>query len=158
MSTIILVGLAAIGFIVSLLKNKKKTKKSLMMAKAMFLKTLKSIFGILFLIGFVLALIPESTIKDLLGGANIVLSTIYGALIGTVTIIPAFIAFPLSSSLIKSGAHLSAIAAFITTLTMVGFATMPLEIESFGKKFTFIRNGISFILALFIALGMVIIL
>jgi len=79
---------------------------------------------------------------------------LYGALIGTVTIIPAFIAFPLSSSLVRGGAYLVAVAAFITTLTMVGFATIPIEIEHFGKKFTFTRNMLSFIFAIFISLGM----
>lgn len=158
MSTILLLSgtLTALG--VSYYKSKEKTKKSVMMAKGMFLKTAQSIVGILALIGLILALIPQSLIKDLLGNSSYFLSGLYGALIGTVTIIPAFIAFPLADSLFKSGANLVGIAAFITTLTMVGFATLPIEIEHFGKKFAFIRNLFSFILAIFIALGMVIIL
>jgi uncharacterized membrane protein YraQ (UPF0718 family) len=67
---------------------------------------------------------------------------------------PAFIAFPLSKSLYLSGAHLVAIAAFLTTLTMVGLATFSIEAKHFGKKFTLARNGVSFAAALLIALGM----
>ncbi len=62
------------------------------------------------------------------------MSGLYGAMIGTITIIPAFIAFPLADSLVESGANLVAVAAFITTLTMVGFTTLPIEIEHFGKN------------------------
>ena len=46
----------------------------------------------------------------------------------------------------------SQIAAFISTLMMVGIVTMPVEISYFGKKATIVRNvaafGFSFIVAL----------
>ncbi|NLX74993.1 MAG: permease, partial [Synergistaceae bacterium] len=44
--------------------------------------------------------------------------------------------------------------AFLTTLTMVGIVTFPLEKKEFGTKFTAIRNGFSFIFAIIIALIM----
>src|SRR6056297_999993 len=118
----------------------KKTISSLLVSKGRFLNTAGEILGILALIGLFLAFIPENMIKSVLGGSSVRLRTVYGAINGTITIIPAFIAFPLSASLVKSGAHLIAISAFITTLTMVGFATMPIEIEHFGRRFTYIRN------------------
>jgi uncharacterized membrane protein YraQ (UPF0718 family) len=158
MNTAILLSASILAVSVSFFKDKKKTKKSLMMAKGMFLNTAGSIIGILMLIGLMLAIIPPEVIKDLLGNSSLLLSGFYGAVIGAITIIPAFIAFPLASSLFESGANLVGIAAFITTLTMVGIATLPIEIEHFGKKFALIRNGLSFLLALLIALGMVIIL
>ena len=46
----------------------------------------------------------------------------------------------LAGSLVQKGAHLIAVAAFLTTLTMVGLVTMPIEIEHFDKKFAIIRN------------------
>ncbi len=157
-STILLIVLTIIALIVSFLKDRGKTLNSLWSAKGRLLDTMTQIFGILALIGLLLAIIPESYIKSVLGNQSVTLSTLYGAIIGAITIIPAFIAFPLSASLVKGGAHLVAVAAFITTLTMVGFATMPVEIKHFGKKFTFTRNLFSFILAIFIALGMGVIL
>ena len=158
MSTIILLSASAIAVVISFIKDQKKTKKSLMMAKSMLFGTVGSVLGILLLIGLMLALIPPEAIKELLGNSSLLLSGLYGAIIGAITIIPAFIAFPLASSLFKSGANLVGIAAFITTLTMVGIATLPIEIKHFGKKFALIRNGLSFLLALVIAMGMVIIL
>jgi len=158
MSTIILLGVALTLLLISFFKNRKKTKKSIIVAKKMFTETVLNVTGLLLFISLILALIPDELIKNLLGNSSMLLSGVFGAMIGTVTIIPAFVAFPLANSMMESGANLVAIAAFITTLTMVGFVTLPIEIEHFGKKFAFYRNGLSFILALFVAFGMVIIL
>lgn len=158
LTTIILIVGTIIAFLWSMIKNKEKTLQSLKTARGRFWNTATEIIGILALIGLILAAIPDSYIQAVLGGESITLSTIYGSIIGTITIIPAFVAFPLADSLVQSGAYLIAIAAFITTLTMVGFATMPIEIDHFGKRYTFIRNILSFAFALLIALGMGVIL
>lgn len=144
--------------IVSLIKDKSKTKKAIVFSKGMFLNTVLDILGILLIIGLIITLIPPDLIKKYLGGENLTLSTIWGGLIGTVSIIPAFIAFPLSKSLLDSGAHTVTITAFLTTLTMVGIATFPLEVKSFGTKFTILRNSLSFIAAIIIALIMGVVL
>jgi len=54
------------------------------------------------------------------------------SLIGTITLIPAFVAFPLVGSLMDSGAGIVTLTAFLTTLTMVGFVTFPLESRTFN--------------------------
>ncbi len=158
MTTIIMI-IAASGFLIfSLIKSRKKTLKSVKVAKKLFTNTFTEIIGVMALVGLVLALVPPDLIKKLLGGENIALSTVFGGLIGTMTIMPAFIAFPLSKSLYESGAHLVTIAAFLTTLTMVGVVTFPIEVRHFGKKFALARNSMSFIAALLIAFGMGILL
>lgn len=144
--------------ILSFIKDKSKTKKAIIFSKGMFLNTVLDVLGILLLIGLIMALIPPQLIEKYLGGENLTLSTIWGGLIGTVSIIPAFIAFPLSKSLLDSGAHAVTITAFLTTLTMVGIATFPLEAKSFGTKFTVLRNSLSFIAAIIIALVMGVVL
>lgn len=158
MNTVILVIIAVAFLTWSVFKSKEKTKESLILSKNLLVKTFVEIIGVMALVGLVLAILPPELIKQLLGNSNEFLSTVYGAVIGALTIIPAFIAFPLSKSLYQSGANLTAIAAFITTLTMVGFATMPIEIKYFGKKFTLHRLWISFVAAILIASGMAVIL
>jgi uncharacterized membrane protein YraQ (UPF0718 family) len=76
------------------------------------------------------------------------------ALKGAILMIPSLVAFPLTASLVNSGASISVAAAFITTLTMIGFVTLPMEIKELGKRLTLLRNGISFIIAIGIALIM----
>lgn len=152
--TILLYGTILILLTASALRDRKKTKSALSMARSMASGMIFEIIGIMAIVAWVLAVLPPETIGNVLGGENEVLSTLYGAAIGTVTIIPAFIAFPLADSLLQQGASLLAVAAFITTLTMVGFATMPLELKHFGRRFTVYRNLLSFAAALIIALLM----
>ena len=85
-------------------------------------------------------------------------ATILAAAFGTVTLIPAFIAFPLIGTLSSAGVGIMPAVAFLTTLTMVGVATIPLETREFGLKFALIRNGLSFVFAIAIALVMGVIL
>nr|WP_255688743.1 permease [Tepidanaerobacter sp. GT38] len=112
------------------------------------------IIGILLLIGLILTFIPPEVIKSTLGESNTFISTIVSALAGSITLIPAFVAFPLVGSLVDAGASIIPAVAFLTTLTMVGLVTFPLEKREFGLKFATIRNIFSFVFAVIIALVM----
>jgi uncharacterized membrane protein YraQ (UPF0718 family) len=149
----------AVGLTVaSIIKNKKKTFAAMKKSKSMMGNMLGEIIAIIFLIGLLLTLIPPETIKSALGSANTFLSTIVGALVGSITLIPAFVAFPLVGSLVDAGASIIPAVAFLTTLTMVGVVTFPLERKEFGTKFALTRNVLSFGFAVVIALVMGVIL
>lgn len=151
MSTIILV-VVTIGILLfSLKKDKVKTLTSLKRAKKMMGSMLSDIVGILLLIGLILALIPPETIQNYIGEGFDFITVSVSALFGAITLIPAFVAFPLVGSLKDHGGGLVPLTAFLTTLTMVGFVTLPLEIKTFGKKFAILRNGLSFVFAIGIA-------
>ncbi len=152
--TIILWVITLTWFIWSIIKDKKKTFNSIKMSSGLMKTMIGEIIGILFLIGLILTFIPPDTIKYYLGQSNIFMSTIISAFVGSITLIPAFVAFPLVGSLINAGASIVPIVAFLTTLTMVGFVTFPLERREFGVKFALIRNSLSFIFAVAIALFM----
>lgn len=141
-------------FVFLLFKDKKKTLNSMKTAKGMMGGLLGDLLAILFLIGLILTFVPPETIKALLGKSNVALATVISALAGSVTLIPAFIAFPLVGSLVNVGASIIPAVAFLTTLTMVGFVTFPLEKKELGFKFAFWRNSLSFVFALFIAFMM----
>lgn len=144
--------------IFSFVKDKQKTKKSLKMALKMGKAMVLSIFSIIFLIGLILAIIPPSNIATFIEGQNPLIATIGSAILGTITLIPAFIAFPLVGTLVDANVNIVAAVAFLTTLTMVGIVTFPLEKKEFGIKFTITRNVLSFIFAILIALSMGVIL
>lgn len=153
-TTLILIILALGGLIFSLVRSRQKTGEALRFARGMFLGTLSEVLAVMGLIGLILALLPPEVIGRILGGTHSFLSSLTGAVLGAVTIIPGFIAFPLADTLRDQGAHTATIAAFITTLTMVGIATYPLEVRHFGRTFTLVRNGLSFGAALLIAIIM----
>lgn len=145
-------------FIVSIVKDKKKTVESLKISSGMMKHMVGEIIAILFLIGLILTFIPPEIIQKYAGQSNSIATTIIFAIVGCITLIPAFVAFPLAGSLVNSGANIVPVVAFLTTLTMVGVVTFSLEKKEFGTKFTLIRNSLSFIFAIVIALTMGVIL
>ena len=156
--TIIFWVIAVILFVISFVKSKEKTFAAMKKSKGMMGNMLGEIVAIIFLIGLILTFIPPETIKSVLGSANTYVSTVVSALVGSITLIPAFVAFPLVGSLVDVGASIVPSVAFLTTLTMVGIVTFPLEKKEFGTKFTLARNALSFGFAIAIALTMGVIL
>lgn len=152
--TILFWVIAVILFIVSFVKSKEKTIAAMKKSRGMMGSMIGEIIAIIFMIGLVLTFIPPETIKTVLGTSNIYFSTFISALVGSITLIPAFVAFPLVGSLVDVGASTVPAVAFLTTLTMVGIVTFPLEKKEFGTKFAVMRNLFSFGFAIIIALLM----
>lgn len=148
MLTKILYGAAAIGVVVSFMKDRSKTKDALKRAWKSFENILPSVLTVLLLIGFILSLLDEQAVSKLLGADSGILGMVIAAVVGCVTLIPGFVAFPLAASLLAAGAGYAQIAVFILTLMMVGIATLPLEIQYFGKRTAAKRNILSLIFAI----------
>lgn len=152
MATIITIyGLMGICLVASLVKSREKTKKTFKIAGKALLKSAPSLLTVLGIVGLTLGILTPETIAKLVGAEAGFTATILAAVIGAITLIPSLVAFPLAGSLLRSGATVMTISAFITTLLMVGIMTAPMEIKSLGKKFTLLRNGLGFIAALIIA-------
>jgi len=157
--TIIIINLCALGcLILAFTKDRAKTKQSVKVAVKSFFRILPTVLIIIIFIGLLLGFVPPSEISKVIGEQSGFSGVLLIALLGAILHIQAFISFPLAGALLKSGAAISAVAAFITTLTMVGMVTLPLEIKELGKKIALLRNGISFIIAIVIALIMGVIL
>ena len=143
-----------IFLLISLKKDKSMTLKALKMAFGMGKGMLGSILSIIFLIGLILTILPPENIAEFVGSQSLFIATVGSAAFGTITLIPAFIAFPLVGTLVDAGVSVVPSVAFLTTLTMVGVVTFPLEKREFGLKFTATRNGLSFLFAIIIAMVM----
>lgn len=137
--------------IYSFRKNATGTKKALHVAFSMGKGMLGSILSIIFAIGLLLTIFPPEQIASTMEQQPFMHATIIGALFGTITLIPAFIAFPLVGTLVDGGVQVATAVAFLTTLTMVGVVTFPLEKKEFGLKFALGRNVLSFIFSIVIA-------
>ena len=152
MATIIVIySFLGVCLISSLVKSKKKTKKAFKVASKALLKTAPSILTVLGIVGLTLGVLTPETISSLIGAEAGFMATILAAVLGAITLIPSLVAFPLAGSLLRSGATVMTISAFVTTLVMVGVVTAPMEIRTLGKKFTLLRNVLSFLAALIIA-------
>ncbi|MDI6710037.1 MAG: permease [Bacillota bacterium] len=153
MFTAVLFAVTVVAVIWSYRKDRQKTLKTFSIAGKQFQNILPSMLGIIGLIGLVLALVPREIIEGLFGNNSIV-GILLIAAVGSITLMPAFIAFPLASSLLDAGAGVTAVACFITTLLMVGVLTAPLEARYFGVRFTVLRNVLGLAMALVIGVTM----
>jgi len=151
MKLLLIFTLAAV--ILSFIANRKKTLQGLKMALNLFLNILPSFITVLIAVAFLLAFLPKEVLAKLLGEKSGAFGFVIAALLGSVSLIPGIVAYPLSSVLLKNGASYPVIAVFITTLMMVGIVTLPVESKFFGFKVAFTRNLLSFIGALIIGLA-----
>jgi uncharacterized membrane protein YraQ (UPF0718 family) len=152
MSFVLLLGTLT-ALIVSFRKDRERTRKALLLSYRSFMALLPGLLGMIGLVGLLLGLVPPNMLTNLFKFHGIE-GFVLIALAGAVVTMPAPVAFPLAGSLLKLGASLPALAAFITTLTMVGIVTAPMEMAYFGKRFTIIRQSLSFALAIMIGVLM----
>jgi uncharacterized membrane protein YraQ (UPF0718 family) len=137
--------------LLSFLADRKKTKMALMKAWKSFINLLPKLLGVVCLVGLLLAVFDENFVSRLIGAESGILGTLLASLVGSITLIPGFIAFPTAKVLLDNGAGYVQIAVFVSTLMMVGVATVPVEIEYFGRRVTLLRNGLSFLVSFVIA-------
>ena len=103
------------------------------------------------LVGVLLAVLDAEVISKIIGNNSGGCGVIIAALVGAITLIPGFVAFPTAAMLVQNGAGIMQIAAFVSTLMMVGIVTMPVEIKYFGKRLTILRNVFAFIFSFLVA-------
>lgn len=154
MFTLILYGAAGVGLIASFLSSREKTLKALKKAWKSFENILPQLLAILVIIGLALAILSPETISRLLGDRSGMIGVMMCLVIGAVTLVPGFVAFPLAAALLNAGAGYMQIAAFVSSLMMVGVVTLPLEIKTFGRKAALIRNALALAFSLVVALVM----
>jgi len=147
-------GFAAVALIVAFVKDCGKTKKAVKITLRSLAGMAPMVLMIIVLIGVLMGFVPRTFIERAVGGESGFLGILYSVLFGAVMFIPALLAFPLAESLLESGAALSSVAAFITSLTMIGMVSLPVEIKELGGKMTALRNGLGFFFALIIAVLM----
>lgn len=151
MATYILYGITILLLILSFYKDIKKTKKALKKAWKAFENILPEFLGVIMLVGLLLAILNPQVISKIIGNESGWFGVIISAVVGAITLIPGFVAFPTAAMLLQRGAGYMQIAAFVSTLMMVGIVTMPVEIKFFGKKITILRNLLAFLFSFVIA-------
>ncbi len=151
MSNYILYGVTVILLILSFYKDKKKTKMALKKAWKSFENILPQFLVVLLIVGVLLAVLNAEVISKIIGADSGWFGVILAALVGAITLIPGFVAFPTAAMLLQSGAGYMQIGAFISTLMMVGVVTIPVEIKYFGKRLTVLRNIFAFVFSFLVA-------
>ncbi|SNS49646.1 hypothetical protein SAMN05446037_101197 [Anaerovirgula multivorans] len=142
---LILYGSALVLLLISYSKDKEKTKKALSKAWKSFENIMPQFLGIIFIIGLTLAILKPEVISSIIGESSGIFGVLFASVVGAITMMPTFVAFPTADMLLKSGAGYPQVAALVSTLTLVGVVTFALEAKYIGKKAAFYRNFVAFL-------------
>jgi uncharacterized membrane protein YraQ (UPF0718 family) len=148
---IFLYAVTAILVVVSFLADRKRTVKAFRIALRRILQISPAFLIMLILVSIVLLIFPEDLIVRALSSGGIWVATGAGSLIGSITLMPGFIAFPLCGVLRDYGVAYMVLSGFTTTLMMVGVLSFPIEKAYLGAPVSIIRNLISLLIALIVA-------
>ena len=139
-----------IAIAISFFIDKHKTIKGVKKGLKQFIKILPTLLSVLMIISVILYFISDKFIIEQLGNSAGIEAYISAAMVGSISILPGFITYPLSGILVKSGVSFAVISVFITTLKMVGFLIIPIESKYFGLKTAILRNSLSLVGALLV--------
>ncbi len=152
LQTCILYGITILLLVISFVKDRDKTKKSLKKAWKAFENILPQFLTVLLLVGVLLAVLNAEVISKIIGAGSGWVGVFLCAVVGAITLIPGFVAFPMAAMLLQNGAGYMQTGAFVSALMMVGIVTLPVEIKYFGIKLTVLRNTLAFIFSFAVAL------
>lgn len=148
--SLILYLVTAFLFIFSYRKDKDKTKKALLIGWKSLTNMMPQFLGIIIVVGITLALIKPETISRILGSSSGAFGVFLSAVIGSLAMTPTFVAFSTGDMLLKSGAGIAQVAALISTLTLIGIVTIPMEAKYIGKRATLYRNLVAFFFSIIV--------
>ena len=151
MTTYFLYGVVILLYVLSFIKNKDKTKKAIIKSLKSFEGIMPQFLGIIFIVGIILTALSPETISGIIGEKSGFLGVVIASIIGSITIMPTFVAFPTAALLLENGAGYTQVTALISTLMFVGVVTYPLESKYIGKKAAFVRNAVYFVYSILIA-------
>jgi uncharacterized membrane protein YraQ (UPF0718 family) len=143
--------IAGVALLISLIASRAKTFRALKVSAKQFVRIFPAFLTMIVMVSIILFLIPDTVISEYLGGSNKFIGVVLASFLGSITVLPGFIAFPLAGILLKEGVAYIVLAAFTTTLMMVGVLTAPIEKSYFGFRVTIIRNTLSFGIALIVS-------
>ncbi len=133
-------------------RDRAKARQAVKVAVKSFFGILPIMLAFIGLIGLLLGLVSPEIIVLYLGQGAGWWATLTAFVLGVVLYIASLVSIPLAASLLRAGASMTTVAAFITGLMMVNTLTLPLEIKHLGKKMALSRNLLNLLFAFAIAI------
>ena len=122
-----------------------------------FLKTVQSfrrslpiLLGVLMLLALVCSVVPKNVCGKLFTG-NHLIDPLIGAVVGSLAGGNPLTSYVIGGELKTEGVSMLAITAFIVSWVTVGVIQLPAEALMLGRRFAIIRNAISFLMSMGIA-------
>jgi len=153
--TAIIVNLLALGGLaLAWRKDSSKARAALRAGWKAFSEVLPAFIIVVALVSLIMPFLRPGDISRFIGTEAGFSGTLLVAVAGALVYIPSIVAFPLAATLLDRGASVQSVAAFISTLTMIGVVTLPLEIKELGRRMALWRNVLSAVAALAIAVAL----
>ena len=119
-------------------------------AKGM-LDSLPILVGVVLLIGLASTLIPKS-FYNILFSKNVFLDSIIGSGLGSILAGNPVTSYVIGGELLKQGISLVAITSFLVAWVTVGLVQFPAEALLLGRRFAILRNILSFVFSIIVAI------
>ena len=152
MSSLILYFVTFLLITISYKKDKEKTKKALLKGWKSIEGILPQFLGIILIVGITLAILRPEIISNIVGNNSGVIGVFLSAIIGSIAMMPTFVAFSLGNTLLLNGAGYSQVGALVSSLVLIGLMTFPLEAKYIGKRAAFLRNLIAFLFSIIVGI------
>lgn len=103
--------------------------------------------GVMLLTGLFKAFIPKDLLLGLFSG-SLIQDTFTGAFVGSLLSGNPINSYVIGETLLDMGLDLFGVTAMMLTWVTVWLVQMPVEISIFGARFTLVRNGVAFLVAI----------
>ncbi len=94
--------------------------------------------------GMIQVLVPTEMISKWVGAESGFRGILIGTAIGGLTPGGPFVTLPIAAGLLRTGASIGTLVAFMTAWSLLAFTRLPLEVGLLGWKFTLIRLACTF--------------
>jgi uncharacterized membrane protein YraQ (UPF0718 family) len=94
--------------------------------------------------GMIQILIPQELLSKWIGKESGMRGILIGTLAGGLAPGNPYVNLPIAAGLLRSGASMGAMVAFLTGWSLWSFARLPIEVSIMGWKFTLIRIASTF--------------
>jgi predicted Fe-Mo cluster-binding NifX family protein len=135
---------------------RQNVSEALLKTAGQFGKMLPILISIVLLMGLFKAFISRELLLSIFSG-NKILDTIWGACFGSILPGNPINSYIIGGEMLKNGVNLFAVTAFMMTWVSVGIIQLPAEMVALGRRFSILRNTMSLLLSIGIAIATVLV-
>ena len=128
-----------------------KVKESSLKAAKGLWTSFPMIVGTVLLISLISTIIPPTFYTKLFSG-RIIVDSFIGSFIGSISAGHPMTSYIFGGEILQQGVSLLVVTAFLVSWVTVGLIQLPAESTILGKKFAILRNITAFMLAIFVAI------
>ncbi len=137
--TVIMFIIAVALFIIASLQGEGKNVLGLKAAWPMTYQIIPMLVFAFIVAGLVQVLLPQEVISGWIGEESGIRGILIGTLGGAITPGGPFVSMPIAAGMLKAGAGMGTMVAFLTSWSLIAISRLPLEVGIMGWRFTLIR-------------------